>query len=159
MIIGRDLMVQLGLAEDFKHQFLQWYFATVHMKEPSGVLGQYNLYKREMHEVFMQNAEPAFTREATKIMVNTLYITYVKAELKQVVDNTTHLNAEERNQLLSLIEDLKDVFGGSLGDQATETVKKQLKACYKPFNNRYYLVPITNKDFFENNLNAQWKWV
>ena len=33
MIIGRDLMVQLGLAADFKRQAFQWDGTTVHMKE------------------------------------------------------------------------------------------------------------------------------
>ena len=32
MIIGRDLMVQLVLTADFKHQILQWDGATVLMK-------------------------------------------------------------------------------------------------------------------------------
>ena len=32
MIIGRDLMVQLGLTANFKRQVLQCYGATVHMK-------------------------------------------------------------------------------------------------------------------------------
>ena len=45
MIIGRDLMAQLGLTADFKRQVLQWDGATAHMKEPSGMLGQYNLTK------------------------------------------------------------------------------------------------------------------
>ena len=39
MIIGRDLMVQLGLTEDFQRQVIQWDGATVHMKEPSILLG------------------------------------------------------------------------------------------------------------------------
>ena len=39
MIIGRDLMVQLGLMADFKRQVLQWDGATVHMKEPRILLG------------------------------------------------------------------------------------------------------------------------
>ena len=34
MIIGLDLMVQLGLLEDLKHQFLQWGGVTVSMKNP-----------------------------------------------------------------------------------------------------------------------------
>ena len=40
MIIGRDLMVQLGLVVDFKSQFFQWDGTTVHMKETSGLLGK-----------------------------------------------------------------------------------------------------------------------
>ena len=65
IIIGRDLMVQLGLTDDFKHQFLQWDGNTVHMKEPRSLLGKSDLTKCKMHEVVMQTAEPDSTREAT----------------------------------------------------------------------------------------------
>ena len=54
MIIGRDLIVQLGLAVDFKRQVLQWHGATITMKEPSGLLEKSNLNKFEMHVVVMQ---------------------------------------------------------------------------------------------------------
>ena len=40
MIIGCDLMVQLVLPDDLKHQVLQWDGVTVLMKEPSGMIGQ-----------------------------------------------------------------------------------------------------------------------
>ena len=39
MIIGHDLMVQLRLKADSKRQFLQWDGTTLHMKEPSSLLG------------------------------------------------------------------------------------------------------------------------
>ena len=61
MIIGRDMMVQLGLTTDFKYQFLQWDVSTVHMKEPRSLLVQSNPTKPEIHEVVMQTAEPAST--------------------------------------------------------------------------------------------------
>ena len=46
MIIGRDLMVHLGLMANFRRQVLQWDGATVYMKEPSNFLGKSNLTKR-----------------------------------------------------------------------------------------------------------------
>ena len=61
-----------------------------------------------MHKVVMKNAEPAFTREATEILVKILDITYTKAYLKQVATKANQLNSEERNQLLSLLEDFED---------------------------------------------------
>ena len=94
MIIGRDLMVHIGLTADFMRQLLQHDVATVHMKEPSILLWQSNLTKHEMHEVVMQTAEPAFTQEATERMVEIFDITYSKADLKQVYHNATQLNAE-----------------------------------------------------------------
>ena len=53
MIIGHDLMVQLGLAEKFKRQFLQWDGANVHIKESRKLLGKYNLTKHEMRQVII----------------------------------------------------------------------------------------------------------
>ena len=69
MIIGRDLMVQLGMTADFKFQFLQWDGTTLHMKDPSGLLGQSDITKRKMREMVMHTAEPYFKLEATEIMV------------------------------------------------------------------------------------------
>ena len=47
MIIGGDLMVQLGLTSYFKRQVLHWDGATVHMKEPNGLFGKY-YFKKEL---------------------------------------------------------------------------------------------------------------
>ena len=62
MIIGRDLMVQLGLSADFKHQVLQWDGVTVPMKEPRGLLWKEDLTSYEMRKVAMQTAEQFSTR-------------------------------------------------------------------------------------------------
>ena len=61
MIIGRELMVQLGLLEEFKHQVLQWYVKKVPMKEPIGIPGKSYITSCEMHEVVMHIAEPDST--------------------------------------------------------------------------------------------------
>ena len=47
-----------------------------------------------MCEVVIHTAEPSYIREATDILVKILDITYVKADLKQVADNATKINAE-----------------------------------------------------------------
>ena len=44
-------MVQLGITAEFKRQVLQWDGATVHMKEPSSLIGQFDLTNRAMREV------------------------------------------------------------------------------------------------------------
>ena len=79
MIIGRDLMVQLGPKADSKCQSIQWDGATIHMKESSNFLGQSDLTKRKMREVVIQTAEPASVREDTQRMVKIFYSTYAKA--------------------------------------------------------------------------------
>ena len=65
VIIGRDLIVQLGLLEYFKPQILQWDGVTVAMKEPIGLRGKTDLTSREMSEVVIHTAKPVSTKEAT----------------------------------------------------------------------------------------------
>ena len=69
MIIGRDLIAELVPTTEFKNKVLQWYGATVLMKEPSGLLRKLDLNKREMHEVVIQTSEPDSTTKATEILV------------------------------------------------------------------------------------------
>ena len=76
MVIGPNLMVQLGLMSDFKIQFIQWDSAEVTMKDPSGLLGKYDLSKHEIRKVFMQTAELASTKEANEILVEILESNY-----------------------------------------------------------------------------------
>ena len=53
-------------------------------------------------------------------MTKKLNITYAKTDLKQVADNATQLNVEERTQLLRLLEDFEDLLDDNLGDWDTE---------------------------------------
>ena len=53
----------------------------------------------------MHYSEQVSTRESTDRLVKTLEITYAKADLEQVDANATHMNAEERNQLLRIFND------------------------------------------------------
>ena len=152
MIIGYDLMVQLGLSINFRLKVLQWGGVTEPMKEPRGLLGKSDLTCREMHNVVMHIAKQAFTREATERKEKILDINYAKVELKHITNNATHLKAEERTQLLRLLEDFKDLFDFTLGDWGTELVDLELKPDYKPFNSKYYPVPIINKEAFRKEL-------
>ena len=107
--------MQLGLTANFKCQVLQWDGATVHMKEPSYLPGKFDINKRKMRKVVMHPAELAFTQEDTERMVKIIDSTYIKSDLKQVADNGTQMSAKEKTLLLSLIEDFKDLFDGTLG--------------------------------------------
>ena len=49
---------------------------------------------------------------------------------------------------LNLLKYFEDLFGGALGDWATDTVDLELNPYSKPFNSRYYPVPIINKETF-----------
>ena len=67
-----------------------------------------------MSEVVIHTAELAPSQESTERMVKIIIIDYAKSYFKKVTDNVIDLNAEERTQLLSLLEDFKDLFDGTL---------------------------------------------
>ena len=75
----------------------------------------------------------------------------MKTDLEQVV-NASQLNAEERIMLIRILEGFEDLFGGTLGNWAIEPVDLELKPDSKPFNSRYYLVPIINKEKFRKEI-------
>ena len=141
-------MVHIGLTADFGRQLFQWDGATENMKEPRNLIGQFDLTKREMPELVMQTAEPDSTQESIQLMIKILDSTYVKADLKQVANNTSQMNAEERTVLLSLLKDFEELVYGNLGDWSTEPVNLEINPYSKPFNSRYYPVPRINKNVF-----------
>ena len=79
------------------------------------MLGKTDLTIRDMIKMLMQNAKPISTRESTERLVKILDSTYTKSDIEQVADNSTHLNAEERNQLLRLLQGFDDLVDGTLG--------------------------------------------
>ena len=66
---------------------------------------------------------------------------YVKADLEQLASNANQLNAEERAQLLRLLQDFEDLFDVNLGDWDTKPVNLELNPDSKPFNYKFYPVP------------------
>ena len=68
-----------------------------------------------MRDVVIHTAELVSTKEATDSLVKITDSTYMRSELKQGAHNTTHMDAEERTQLLRFIEYFQDLFDGTLG--------------------------------------------
>ena len=58
------------------------------------------------------------------------------------------MNAEERNQLLSISKYFEGLFGGTLEDWDTAIVDLELRPHYKPSNSKYFPAPIINKETF-----------
>ena len=113
-----------------------------------GLPGKADLTSRDIREVVMQAAEPVSSREATNRLLKILDSIYEKADIEYVAANATHLEYEERTQLLRLLKDFEDLFDGTIGDWDIEPVNLELNPNYKMFNCKYYLVPIINKDTF-----------
>ena len=152
MIIGCDLIVQLCLTNNFKLQILQWDGAKEPMKKPRGLIGKPDLNKRKMRKVIMQTVEPASTIEATDILVKIIDSIYVNENFTQIADNVTHMDSEDRTQLLELLKYFEDLCDITLGDFYTDPVELDLNSASKPFNGKNYPVNIINKGNFRKEL-------
>ena len=69
-----------------------------------------------------KDCRTSFKRRSYWDIGKNLDIIYTKEDLKQVTNNTTQLNAEERTEPLSLLEVFEDVFNGMLGNWDSEPV-------------------------------------
>ena len=96
----------------------------------------------------METVKPVSTRESTDRLVTIIDITYADVDLKQVTDNATETNNEEITQLIILLKYVDDLFGGTLGDWYTYPTDLELNPYSKPFNCKYYPVPIIKNDTF-----------
>ena len=118
------------------------------MKEPVGMLGNSDLSKRKMREVVMQTTETDSTREATGVLVKSIKSNYGNEDLKQVADNLTQLNSEERTQLLRLLENFEVLFDGTLGYWDIEPVNLEKNSGPEPFISKQYPLIRTKKEAF-----------
>ncbi len=85
--------------------------------------------------------EPISTQNATKHVVEILDAKYKKADLPAIIkENCSHLTANEREKLLSVLLKFQLLFDGTLGDWKLPPVSIELKEGMQPYHGRPYLI-------------------
>ena len=76
---------------------------------------------------------------------------YKKADLNKVMTKQCqHLNTEEHEILLNILQKYEHIFDGTLGKWNTTPADLDLREDVKPVCSRPYPVPSLNKDMFIN---------
>jgi hypothetical protein len=101
MIIGRDLMVKLGLDAKGSDLSIEWDDAAIPWRDMESTVDDHYL---------IDNANLPDGR--TKRILDA---SYAPANLKAIVASATHLNKDERKSLYALLTQYKDLFDGKLG--------------------------------------------
>lgn len=131
IIIGRDLLQDLGIMLNFKDQTIQWEHGTVPMpSNDSPTMDLINI-----------NSESQPVIEATNRVKAIIEAKYEKANLPEIVKLCSHLNQNEQQQLLKLLYQHKSLFDGSLGHWKDEPYDVKLKDGVKPYHARPYPIP------------------
>mgnify|MGYP006200624585 CR=1 FL=1 len=116
LIVGRDLLQELGISLDFKRQVMQWEDAEVPMKDVDCTLQTTFFIK-----------ESAAVQEATERITRILDAKYQPANLEEVVQKSTHLSESQQEGLLKLLKKYSSLFDGTLGKWKGEPYHIELK--------------------------------
>ena len=137
MIIGRDLMHEVGIDILFSKAEIVWDNASVPMQSSDKM-------DKELVDTFEQElmfAHDPVTTDAERIQ-SLVDAKYCPADLQAIAQECSLLNSEEQNRLLQLLTKFEHLFDGTLGDWKTEPVDLELKDpdC-TPYHAKAYPVP------------------
>ena len=116
MIIGVELMTELGIILDFKNCEMHWAHRTVAMKDRSAT-------RQTSYQV--NNREPVL--DATERMKRILDAKYKPAKLKEIAAMNPELSPAQQAKLLKLLRKHSVLFDGTVGIWKDEQYKIELK--------------------------------
>ena len=116
MIIGRELLHELGIDLHFSTATMHWQNVEVSMKKPTCTIP----------ETF-HIAEELFVSEETDRIGKILDAKYAPADLTEITKNLPQLDQEQRKKLLKTLQSRKKLFDGTLGQWKGSPYKVELR--------------------------------
>jgi hypothetical protein len=139
MIVGHDLMSQLGIILDFDRQTMTWDKSTIKMKEYKDLF-DINSPINEFYW-YEESYESQAFNDASSRLKKILDAIYEPADVDKIARNCDYLTDNEQMQLLSLLHTYQHLFNGSLGTWNDKPYDIELKADVKPYHSRPFWVP------------------
>ena len=130
MIIGTDLMSELGLKLNFQYACVEWEDASMPFKDRDAT------FETGFHVEYIGSAW-----ESTDRIKRILDVTYEKADLEKITSECQNLNVEERESLLTLLTKYESLFDGTLGFRNHEEYDIEPQPGVKPYHARAYPIP------------------
>ena len=131
MVIGRDLLQELGIDLKFSNQSIVWDDGDIPMKP-----------KESSVETSFFVEEPDGLMAETDRMSKILDAKYAKADLHQVAfESTKGLTEDQSRKLQASLEKYEGLFDGTLGEWNDSEYKVELRDDMKPYHGRPYSVP------------------
>ena len=130
MIIGTDLMSDLGIKLNFQDASIEWDEASILFK-----------HKDAKFETDLHIKDSRAVRESTTRMKQILDATYEKTELTQIVSECTHLSKTERRLLHTVLQEYETLFDGTLGLWNNEEYDMELQPDAKQYHAQAFPIP------------------
>jgi Reverse transcriptase (RNA-dependent DNA polymerase) len=136
MIIGDDLMTELGIDLCFSTQEIKWGEESIPMKN-RGVLTDRKATKILYHMLI----QPPSIMEAEKRHNQILDANYSKVDINEYVTGIKHLTDQEKEQLKMVLEQHPKLFQGGLGTLKIKPISLELKPGAKPYHAKPFAIP------------------
>ena len=129
MILGRDILNELEMGTDFKTKKMTWDGGEVLMKD---------MNNHDVKREFLMQWESYKNDKSNREILDAKY---EPADLPAEVAKQKHLNEEQKNKLLALLQKFEGLFDGSLGTWKGDPYKIDLKPEAKPYHARPFPIP------------------
>ena len=137
MIIGWDLLHELGIDIKFSTKTIEWGGVSIPMKSVDAT----------KEDSICQIEDPPFITAETERMKTILDAKYEKANLEEVLAACKHLSEQKQASLLELFNKYEDIFDSMLGHWAGEDYNVELvKPDVTPYHARAYPIPKAYKN-------------
>ena len=130
MIIGRDILSDLGFKFDFTTNEVEWDGISIPMKDSD---------KSEQENFHIP--DPDALEESAERLKKILDAKYVPADLRKVCEEQLQLDVHEQDMLHALLEKYSDLFDGTLGKWQMEDYDVELRPDAKPYHAKAYPIP------------------
>ena len=152
MIIGRDLMSELGIDIKFSTGEILWDNASIPLRDVT-CLDEEHIDKLENEIFFMEDPD---TIDAERIQ-QIVSAKYSPADLQVEVEKL-NLSETDKIQLYNLLSKYNSLFDGTLGVWKSEPVHLELKPDAKPYHSKPYPVPYSQERKLKEELQRFIEW-
>lgn len=155
MIIGRDLLCELGLQLDFDKRLIKWQGMELSMRMPDKNLLQENHMNETQHNFLAHEytLESEHSLQATDRIQEILDMeSNENIDLIKWVDEIPNINENNRSQLLTVLQSNMEIFRGDLGIWNCSPVDIEVKEGATPFATRPYPVPKIHEEKLQSEI-------
>jgi len=141
IIIGRDILEELGIVIDFKTKQITWDEVSVPMRSM-------NTIQQEGYYIHDSDLVAEAIARTKKI----LDAHYEAADIDQIISTCYNLTDKQKQQLKLLLEEFKELFDGTLGSWKDQQIHIELKENVRPYHAKAFPIPKSREETFKKEI-------
>ena len=136
IIIGNDLLTELGFVLDYEEKTLRWDNVTIPMKVHGYLCDRTNTLTVYEQSLMTEAVKSAEERHRTILDAD-----YAAVDVIQYVQSIEYLSTDEKDLLVDILHKYPALFQGGLGTCTVRPIHLELEEGAKPYHARPYAVP------------------